>query len=109
MESLIKPNSLFDKLKEGQSSKVIDVRSPEEFEQGHIPGAQNIPIDQLSDRISEIPIEQPIITYCNMNHPGHSRGEKAQQLLSEKGFKVKAIDGGFNEWNRLKLPIETEK
>ncbi|WP_159887547.1 rhodanese-like domain-containing protein [Paenibacillus puerhi] len=109
MEKFINPRSLLEKLNSKVPPKVIDVRSPEEYEQGHVPDALNIPIDQLTERILEIPMDQPIITYCNMHHPGQSRGEKAQHLLSEKGFNVQAIEGGFNEWSRLKLPTKSEK
>lgn len=104
MDKFIDPRFLLEQLNSDAPPKVIDVRSPEEFEQGHVPDAINIPMDQLIENVQDIAPDQPIVTYCNMYHPGQSRGEKAQQLLSEKGFKVQAIDGGFKEWTRLQLP-----
>ncbi|MFB5193031.1 rhodanese-like domain-containing protein [Alicyclobacillus fastidiosus] len=85
---------------------VIDVRTHDEFSQGHIPGAVHIPIDDLPTRLSEIPKEKSIVSYCNMRHRGNSRGERAAKYLQENGFKAFAIDGGFVEWNHTGLPIE---
>jgi rhodanese-related sulfurtransferase len=79
---------------------------PDEFRKGHIPGAINIPIDELANRLSEITKEKPIVSYCNMQHRGNSRGEKAAQLLKENGFEANVIDGGFVYWNETGLPIQ---
>lgn len=87
----------------------IDFRMPDEFNQGHTPEDINIHIDDLMERIIEIPIKQPIVTYYTMHLPGQSRGEKAQNIIQEDDFNVHAIEGRFNEQNRLKLLKEIEK
>jgi rhodanese-related sulfurtransferase len=87
---------------------VIDVRRSEEYQAGHISGAINIPLNQLADHITKIPNNQAIVTYCNMHHPGESRGEQASILLRERGYNATALNGGFPAWKAAGLPIETE-
>jgi len=85
---------------------IVDVRGASEYAAGHAQGAVNIPLDQLADRLRELPQETPIITYCNMNHPGHSRGERAAALLSARGFAASALVGGLPAWQAAGLPVE---
>ncbi|MEO7002840.1 MAG: rhodanese-like domain-containing protein [Ktedonobacterales bacterium] len=87
---------------------VIDVREPEEYAKGHVAGARNIPLDQLEEHVSELSAvaaaNRAIITYCNMYHPGASRGERASALLRERGVPARTLDGGFPQWKRAGLP-----
>jgi len=75
---------------------LIDVRPASEFAAGHIDGAQSIPLDQLSDRLAELPSEVEIVAYC--------RGEycvlsyDAVRLLRAKGRPARRLDGGMIEW-----------
>jgi rhodanese-related sulfurtransferase len=77
---------------------LLDVRSPEEFATGHIEGALNLPLNELEQRLEQVPKDQPIVTYCVMKHPGDSRGERAAKLLEERGFKAGVLDGGLPAW-----------
>jgi phage shock protein E len=88
---------------------VIDVRSPEEYAKGHVPGAVNIPIGELESRLSELGGQRLLVPYCNMLHPGNSRGEKATALLKNLGFEAKALQGGFVAWQAEGLPVEETK
>jgi uncharacterized membrane protein YdjX (TVP38/TMEM64 family)/rhodanese-related sulfurtransferase len=93
---------LKQKLDQSQDMLVLDVRSTEEFagKQGHIPQANNIPVDQLADRVQELKndMERPIAIVCRTD----KRSVKAAQLLSRKGFaNVHVVKGGMTEWNRL--------
>lgn len=73
---------------------IVDVRTPQEFRSGHIPGAINIPLQQLENRIDEPRlIGSNIITCCRSG----LRSGKAQQLLQRKGFNC--INGG--NWQSL--------
>jgi rhodanese-related sulfurtransferase len=86
---------------------IVDVRGKGEYAAGHAQGAVNIPLDTLTDRLGELPSDTPIVTYCNMNHPGHSRGERAAALLSERGFAASAIAGGLPAWQAAGLSVAT--
>ena len=86
---------------------LVDVRGAGEYAVGHAQGAVNIPLDTLANRLGALPQDRPIITYCNMNHPGHSRGERAAALLSARGFAASALAGGYPAWQAAGLPEET--
>jgi rhodanese-related sulfurtransferase len=74
---------------------LIDVRSQEEFESGHIPGAINMPIDQLRESIVRLDSLQSIIVYCEVGQ----RGYLAQRILNQHGFKdVMNLSGGYTTW-----------
>lgn len=77
---------------------VVDVRSRAEFDAGHVDGALHIPIEDLATRAGELPRDRPVVTYCNMFHPGSSRGEKAAAQLRELGFDAGVLEGGFPAW-----------
>lgn len=70
--------------------QLIDVRTPSEFSRGSIPGAVNIPVDEIRDRISEIKHE-PILVNCQVGQRGHT----ASMLLKELGFDATNLDGGY--------------
>ena len=84
---------------------VLDVRSEAEYhgELGHIPGAALIPLDELRDRISEIPKDRPVVAICQSG----KRSAMATQILKSGGFeRVANIPGGMIHWSRLALPRE---
>ena len=68
---------------------LLDVRSPEEFSQNHVPGAVNIPLDQITNRLDEIEsMKSPIIAYCRSGN----RSEMATSILKQHGYE--AYNGG---------------
>lgn len=74
---------------------VLDVRSPAEFEAGQIAGAINIPIEELRERIQELPKDKPIVTHCAVGY----RGYLAECILRQSGFgDVRNLTGGFRAW-----------
>ncbi len=85
---------------------VIDVRGASEYAAGHLSGARHIPLATLADALDDLPRDQRILTYCNMQHPGHSRGEQAAALLSERGYHAAALAGGYPAWRDQGLPVE---
>jgi rhodanese-related sulfurtransferase len=87
---------------------VIDVRGAAEYAAGHVAGARNIPLATMEAHLGELPRDQQIITYCNMQHPGFSRGEQAAALLSERGYRAAALAGGYPAWRERGLPTEAE-
>ncbi|GAA6737012.1 rhodanese-like domain-containing protein [Thermus oshimai] len=81
---------------------ILDVREPNEFAGGRIPGAVNIPIRDLPKRVGELPKGKPIIVYCGIGH----RGAMALVFLRGQGYNVKSILGGYKAWTEAKLPVE---
>ncbi|MFO7964375.1 MAG: CoA-disulfide reductase [Desulfobacterales bacterium] len=70
---------------------LVDVRSSEEFENGNIEGAVNIPVDSLRERIGELDKNKTIVEYCQVG----LRGYLADRILSQKGYDVYNISGGY--------------
>jgi rhodanese-related sulfurtransferase len=87
-----------------EACTIIDVRSEEKFNVGHIPNAVNIPYNKLPemvDRLKKQP-KKTILVYCGS---GNSSG-KAMKLLNQKEFEsVMSIEGGFSEWVKSQLPV----
>jgi rhodanese-related sulfurtransferase len=88
---------------------VIDVRSAADYAKGHVPGARRFPLAQLAQQTARLPTDRPIVTYCNMHHPGQSRGERAASLLSAAGFEAMALAGGYPAWEVSGLPVEAAR
>lgn len=85
-------NELADRMADGAT--LIDVRTPGEFNAGHVDGAINIPVDDLRERFAEIPKENVIVT-CQVGQRGHT----ASTLLRELGIKAANLDGGYKTWS----------
>lgn len=83
---------------------IIDVRPKHEFDEGHIAGALNVPVDDLSDKLNELPKDQEIVAYCR--GPFCVFADDAVGMLREKGFNAKRLDEGFPEWMLDELPVE---
>ena len=73
------------------SAMVLDVRDPDEFEEGHIPGAINLPLNELRTRHAELPRDRELWLYCRVG----LRGYYAARLLTQLGFQVKNLSGGY--------------
>ena len=90
----------------GAALVVIDVRTPGEYASGHIPGAVNVPFDQVAQRIVEIDAPHGVALYC-MIGPRARKGESA--LLAAGYERVFHIDGGFAAWQAAGLPVEVTR
>ncbi len=97
--------SLVEKVSGGSESGyfILDVRSSEAFNKGHIPTAFNIPRAELVDRLDELPKDKTIITYCY--HAYCLASAKAALELAKNGFKVMEMPGGFDEWEKRERPV----
>jgi len=82
---------------------LLDVRSPGEYKQGHVSGAELIPLGELSDRIARIPKGREIICICESG----SRSSAAARQLSAQGYKVSNMRGGMSRWARAGLPVKS--
>jgi rhodanese-related sulfurtransferase len=83
---------------------VLDVRPPEEFAAGHLPGAVNIPIRDLEKRLKELPRSKEIVAYCR--GPYCLMSYDAVALLRKKGMKARRLQAGLPEWRLAGLPLE---
>lgn len=72
----------------------VDVRTREEFARGSLPGAINIPVDELRDRLGELE-DSEIVVNCQVGQRGHV----AVRMLSELGYTVYNLDGGYRTWH----------
>lgn len=82
-------------LKDGKSINLIDVREPDEWQEGHIKEARSIPLSELQDRISELQQgDQEIVLICRSG----GRSGKACDFLQAQGYKVVNVTGGMLQW-----------
>ncbi|WP_195669663.1 FAD-dependent oxidoreductase [Bacteroides intestinalis] len=81
---------------------LIDTRTPEEFSFGSIPGAINIPLDDLRDRMSEVPTSKPVVLFCAVG----LRGYLAQRILMGNGYRnVRNLSGGYKLYSAAVAPV----
>ncbi len=73
---------------------LLDVRTPLEFANGHIPDAINIPVDDLRNRLAELPKNRPIVVYCQVGQ----RGYLATRILMQAGFAATNLGGGYRTY-----------
>lgn len=83
---------------------VLDVRPPEEFAAGHLPGAINIPLDELEKRLADLPGDTEVVAYCR--GPYCVLAYEAVARLRELGFDARRLENGFPEWKQAGLPFE---
>ncbi|HAJ38754.1 MAG TPA: rhodanese-like domain-containing protein [Chloroflexi bacterium] len=86
----------------GVDHLLLDVRTPEEFNSGHIPGAVNISVDQLAQRLSEVPQDKPVVLYCRSGN----RSNQAAQILDRAGYTQIYDLGGIVTWQQQGYPVE---
>lgn len=85
---------------------VLDVRPPDEFAQGHVPGATNVPLAALEARLADLDPRREIVAYC--------RGAwcvlsfEAVAMLRARGFRARRLEEGLPEWRAAGLPVEQE-
>lgn len=103
--SPMSPAELDALIKAGKPPLVLDVRSDEEFAQGHVPGAVLIPHDQLERRISELGEPRDVVVYCRSGR----RSGLIQPVLEKNGFKVRQLEGSWQAWQAAGLPEEAPK
>ena len=112
MVGFVAENILLDRLKVIECSKLnsvephaalIDVRTPAEFAGGTIEGAINIPLDEIRNRLSEVPVDRPLYIFCQQG----MRGYLAQRILVQNGFEnVTNLSGGYLLWKTYKDEME---
>lgn len=80
----------------------LDVRTPEEYAEGHVEGSTLIPVEELKGRLSEVPKDKRVYVYC---HSG-KRSAAASGILVKSGFtNIENIEGGINAWKEAGYPV----
>jgi rhodanese-related sulfurtransferase len=99
------PSVLRTWMEGGADFRIIDVRSPAEFGSVHIPGAYNIPLDQLGEHRDELRrhLDQPVVLVCKSGQ----RAAQAEDRLAEVGMpNVHVLSGGVDAWQRAGGPVK---
>lgn len=100
----ISRQELLQRSKEGLVT-VLDVRPPEEYDFGHIPGAVNVSVEDIEKCLRSLPKDQEIIAYCR--GPYCVLAFEAVATLRGKGFKARRLEEGYPEWKAAGLPVES--
>ena len=95
---------LLERVRDGLVT-VLDVRPPEEYEAGHLPGAINIPLGELEKHLDQLATEKEVVAYCRGPHC--VLAFDAVEKLRNKGVKARRLEGGLPEWRLEGLPVET--
>jgi rhodanese-related sulfurtransferase/biotin operon repressor len=98
----VRAKELLERARKGLVT-VLDVRPREEFAAGHLPGAVNIPVNELEKRLGELPKHKEVVAYCR--GPYCLMSYDAVQLLRKKGLKARRLDKGMPEWRLARLPV----
>jgi rhodanese-related sulfurtransferase len=83
---------------------VLDVRPPEEYAAGHLPGAINVPMEKLEDYLAKLPKKREVVAYCR--GPYCLMSFDAVAALRRRGWKARRLEEGFPEWKAAGLPVE---
>jgi rhodanese-related sulfurtransferase len=76
---------------------LLDVRDPDEFADGHAPGARNLPLNTLRSRLGELSKEHPLAVYCGVGGRAHN----AVRLLRQHGFDAANLSGGYTTFRHI--------
>lgn len=96
---------LMDRMKLGLVT-ILDVRPADEFALGHLPGALNVQVRELEQRLSKLDKSKEIVAYCR--GPYCVLSYEAVALLRARGFNVRRLEDGLPEWRAAGLPVETD-
>jgi len=78
---------------------LLDVRQQDEWDAGHIDGAQHIPLGELAERLAEVPRDKVVVCVCRSGQ----RSEAARKGLSQLGIEAENLEGGMHAWSRAGL------
>ena len=82
---------------------LLDVRRPDEFAAGHIPGALSVPVAELARRIRELPRRKEVVAYCR--GPYCVYAVEALELLRKRGYRARRLVEGMPAWRARGYPV----
>jgi rhodanese-related sulfurtransferase len=80
---------------------LLDVREQDEWDAGHIEGAQHIPLGELAARLEEVPRDRTVVAVCRSG----GRSDRAAKGLRARGYASENLDGGVTAWSRAGMPL----
>lgn len=99
------PEQLFAKTQRAEALHILDVREPNEWQQGSIAGARHIPMNDVLQSVDELPKDKPIAITC----AGGQRSSLIASVLLTRGFtNLFNVTGGMKAWNAANLPLNTD-
>ena len=103
----IAPAELQARLDKDKELVILDVRTPVEFAAGHVPGARNVPHDEVAARLPELAAlrDQPVVLYCRS---GRRSGLAAEQLRAAGFTRLLQLEGDYPGWDAQGRPVERE-
>lgn len=99
----ISSTELLDRMR-SQSVTLLDVRPADEFAAGHLPGAINVTLGELEERLAELPQDREVVAYCR--GPYCMLSVDAVRALQERGYRVRRLQEGLPEWRAAGHPVE---
>jgi rhodanese-related sulfurtransferase len=99
----VQANELLARAKNGLVT-VLDVRPPDEYASGHVPGAINVPMERLENYLGKLPKKREVVAYCR--GPYCLMSFEAVAMLRKRGWKARRLEEGFPEWKAAGLPVE---
>ncbi|HET6552770.1 MAG TPA: rhodanese-like domain-containing protein [Dyella sp.] len=106
-DAALSATQLVERQQAGQAPLLLDVRRADEYRDGHIAGALNIPVEQLGNRAGAlaVPRDREIVVYCVSGR----RATRAQETLQSLGYShVRLLEGSLNGWHQQQLPLVRE-
>ena len=100
----INPEEVYEIIKNDEDYLIVDVRTKEEYNSGHLEGALLLPVQELEERLGELPMDKPIIVYCRSGN----RSRTAAEILVNNGFKQIYDMGGISDWTARGYPVIEE-
>lgn len=101
----VRASELLERAKKGLVT-VLDVRPPEEYAAGHIPGAINVPLNKLEACLSRLPKRKEVVAYCR--GPYCLMSFEAVEKLRKRGLRARRLENGLPEWRAAGLPVVQE-
>ena len=101
----ISPEEVFQIMENNEDYLIVDVRTKEEFDSGHLEGALLLPVQELGERLDELPMDKPIIVYCRSGN----RSRTAANILIDNGFTMVYDMGGISSWTAEGYPVIVEE
>lgn len=98
----VETDALATALAAGTPPTVLDVRTPQEYAQGHVPGAKNIPVDTLADQLAQLDKAAEVYVICQSGR----RSAAASSMLAERGYQPVNVTGGTAKWIAEGRPVE---